>query len=75
MAGNHETGKVTVEVELADPRQGPDGPFETLIKVRIVGTERHACHMVKEAILLAIEKAFSDGENYGSGDTPAQVRH
>ena len=74
MAGNHETGKVTVEVELADPRQGPDGPFETLIKVRIVGTERNACQMVKEAVLLAIERAFSDDDD-GSEDIPAQVRH
>jgi hypothetical protein len=75
MAGNHETGKVTVEVELANPGQGPDGPFETLIKVRIVGTERHACQMVKEAVLLAIERAFSDGDKNGSEDIPAQVRH
>ena len=69
MAGNHETRKVTVEVELADPRQGPNG------QVRVVGTERHACQMVKEAVLLAIERAFSDGDEDGSEDIPARVRH
>jgi hypothetical protein len=75
VARNHETGKVTVEVELADPRQEPDGPYETLIKVRIVGTERDACQMVKEAVLLAIERAFRNGEKNGSQDIPAPIRH
>jgi hypothetical protein len=31
--------------------------------------------MVKEAVLLAIERAFSDGDEDGSEDIPARVRH
>ena len=63
MSENEEGQKVTVEVELADPSQAPDGPFESLIKVRIIGTERSACQMVKEAVLLGIEKALGDQDN------------
>jgi hypothetical protein len=49
--------------------------FESLIKVRIVGTERVACQMVKEAVLLAIQTALSDGDYDGSEDIPTQPRH
>src|SRR6478672_7900805 len=61
MTADNQTGKVTVEVELENPSEW-DEPFETLIKVRIVGTERRAFQMVKEAVLLAIQRALSDGD-------------
>jgi hypothetical protein len=50
---------ITVEVELATaPSQERDEPFECLIKVRIIGTERRACEMMKETVLFAIEAAL-----------------
>jgi len=58
MPENKIAQEVAVEVELAE-----DGEFESLIKVRIMGTERHACQMVKEAVLLGIEKALGDQDN------------
>ena len=49
----------TVEVQLAAaPSQERDEPFECLIKVRIISAERHACEMMKETVLLAIEAAL-----------------
>jgi hypothetical protein len=71
MSENEEGQKGTVDVELADPTQAPsDGPFESLIKVRIIGTERYACQMVKEAVLLGIEKALGDQDNLSLDSAP-----
>jgi len=53
---------VTIEVELADYSLGPEGPFRSVIQVRISSTEQQACEMVKEAIQLAIQAALDDGE-------------
>jgi hypothetical protein len=75
MAKNYETGTVTVEVELADPSQEPDGPFESVIKIRIAGTDRHACQMVKEAVLLGIQTAFGDEVDEQSDDKPVVLKH
>ena len=74
MTADSQTGKVTVEVELED-RSEWDGPFETLIKVRIAGTERGAFQMVKEAVPLAIQRALSDDDENDSEDIPTQPRH
>jgi hypothetical protein len=74
MAKNYETATVKVEVELADPSQEPDGPFESLIKIRIAGTDRHACQMVKEAVLLGIQTAFGD-EFDEQSDEPVVLKH
>ena len=63
MSEDKERQKVTVEVELADPSQAPGGPFESLIKVRIIGTERQACQTGKEAVLLGIENALGDQDS------------
>ncbi len=49
---------VTIEVELADSSLGPEGPFRSVIQVRISSTEQQACEMVKEAIQLAIQEAL-----------------
>ena len=66
MPENKIAQEVAVEVELAE-----DGEFESLIKVRIMGTERHACQMVKEAVLLAIQTALGDQESVIYDDRPA----
>ena len=60
MAENNETPTVTIEVEMADSSEEPEGSFESVIKVRITGSERHACELVKEAVLLAIQAALGD---------------
>ena len=49
---------VTIGVELADSSDGPEGPFRSVIQVRISSTEQQACEMVKEAI----QAALDDGE-------------
>jgi hypothetical protein len=54
--------KVMVEIELAAPSQEADGPFECLIKVRIISAERHAYETMKETVLLAIEAALGDSD-------------
>jgi hypothetical protein len=74
MAGNEEVGKVTVEVELA-PAQEQDGPFAAVIKVRIIGSDRHAFQMVKDAVLVAIQGALNDCGEDVSEDTSMQLRH
>ena len=51
---------VTIEVELADSSLGPEGPYQSVIQVRISSTEQQACEMVKEAIQLAIQEALGD---------------
>ena len=66
MPENKIAQEVAVEVELAE-----DGEFKSLIKVRIMGTERHACQMVKEAVLLAIQTALGDQESAIYDDRPA----
>jgi hypothetical protein len=73
MAENDETPTVTIEVEMADSSDEPESPFESVIKVRIIGSERHACELVKDAVLLAIQTALGgDGE---SRDAPTESRH
>ena len=72
MVKNFDIWKVTVEVELADPAPEPGGPFESVIKIRIAGTDRHACQMVQEAVLLGIQTALamSLANNLTSSPTP-----
>jgi hypothetical protein len=69
MAENDETPGVTIEVEMADSSEEPEGPFESVIKVRITGSERQACELVKEAVLLAIQTAFGDEDDTGNAPT------
>ena len=71
MAENDETSTVTVDVETADTSEEPEGSFESVIKVRIIGSERHACDLVKDAVLLAIQKALGDDDE--SGDAPEPI--
>jgi hypothetical protein len=49
MVENDDTPTVTIEVEMADSSEEPEGSFESVIKVRITGSERHACELVKES--------------------------
>jgi hypothetical protein len=70
MAENDEA--VTIEVEIADSSEQPTGSFESVVKVRITASERHACELVKEAVLLAIQTALGDDE---SRDAPTEPRH
>jgi hypothetical protein len=53
---------VTIEVELADSSSGPEGPFQSVIQIRISSTDKQACEMVKEAVQLAIQTALEDAE-------------
>jgi hypothetical protein len=50
---------------------GPEGPFRSLIQVRISSTERQACEIVKAAIQLAIQEALGD-EASGPGAPGSQ---
>ena len=59
MAENDETPTVTIEVETADTSEERKGSFKSVINVRITGSERHACELVKEAVLLAIQTALA----------------
>ena len=61
---------MAVEVEIADSSEEPEGSFEAVIKVRITGSERHACELVKDAVLLAIQTALGEDE---SGDAPEPI--
>jgi hypothetical protein len=72
MAENDETATVTVEVEMADTSEEPEGSFESVIKVRITASERHACELMKEAVLLAIQTALGDDK---SEDPPTEPVH
>jgi hypothetical protein len=72
MAENDETPTVTIEVEMVDSSGEPEGSLESVIKVRITGSERHACELVKDAILLAIQTALGDDE---SSDAPTEPMH
>jgi|KBSSwiStaDraftv2_1062776.scaffolds.fasta_scaffold5635189_1 hypothetical protein len=58
---------------MADSSEEPEGPFESVIKVRITGSERQACELVKEAVLPAIQTAF--GADDDSGDAPTEPVH
>jgi hypothetical protein len=60
MAEDAEPPTVTVEVEMADSSEGPEGPFQSVIRVRINSPDQHACDLVKEAIQLAIQVALDD---------------
>jgi hypothetical protein len=73
MAENDQTPTVTIEVEMADSSEEPEGSFESVIKVRITGSERHACELVKDAVLLAIQTALGDDDE--SRDAPTESRH
>ena len=64
---------MTIEVEMADSSEEPEGSFESVIKVRITGSERHACELVKEAVLLAIQAALGDDES--KDEPPAEPMH
>ena len=44
-----------------------------MIKVRITGSERHACELVKEAVLLAIQAAL--GDDTPKDEAPAVPMH
>jgi hypothetical protein len=72
MTENDETATVTIEVEMADSSEQPEGPFESVIKVRITGSEQHACELVREAVLLAIQTALGDDE---AGETSTEPVH
>jgi hypothetical protein len=72
MAENDETATVRVEVEMADSSEEPEGSFESVIKVRITASERHACELMKEAVLLAIQTALGDDK---SEDPPTEPVH
>jgi hypothetical protein len=73
MTKNDETAAVTVELETADTSEEPEGSFESVIKVRITGSERHACDLVKDAVLLAIQTALGDDDE--SGDDALEPIH
>ena len=72
MAENDETSTVTVDVETADTSEEPESSFESVIKVRITGSERHACDLMKDAVLLAIQALGDDDE---SGDDALEPIH
>ena len=71
MAENDATPTVTIEVEMVDSSDEPEGSCESVIKVRITGSERHACELVKETVLLAIQTALGDE----AGDSPTEPIH
>jgi hypothetical protein len=70
MAGNDERRTVTVEVDLSDSSEGPDGVYQSVIQVRITSTEKQACDAVKEAIELAIQIALDDRDETDAVDEP-----
>jgi hypothetical protein len=72
MAENDETATVRVEVEMADSSEEPEGSFESVIKVRITASEQHACELIREAVLLAIQTALGDDK---SEDPPTEPVH
>jgi hypothetical protein len=60
MAPNNDDNRVvSIEVEMAD-LEGPEGPFQSLIRVRISSTERQRERWVREAIQLAGQTALED---------------
>jgi hypothetical protein len=73
MAKNDETATVTIEVEMADTSEEPDGSYKSVINVRIIGSQRHACDQVKDALLLAIQVGL--GEDDESEDAPTEPMH
>jgi hypothetical protein len=44
-----------------------------MIKVRIIGSQRHACDLVKDVVLLAIQTALGDDDE--SGDDALEPIH